>query len=297
MLLADPVNIQIERGFEYGVIHCRCLEPTSLISFIESHINNFHYTAQELLELGSVYVNEQRTLQDQTLKSEDYIRIHRKPRRFPAAKVDWKSQIHFENENFVVIDKPSGIPCHPTVDNIQENILKSLKKSIGQEFYITHRLDVPTQGLLILAKTKEAQRKINTAFAERQIKKIYQAWSENKIEPGHYEHHMIKSPRAPKTVVSMPTENTEICQMLVQESQNENFYFKHRIELLTGRTHQIRAQMAHLGAPLLGDEMYGALPSEKFSSPLALWCTELEMAEEIFGAKLNFKLPFPKLKT
>ncbi len=297
MLFADPVNIQeYARGFEYGVIHCRCEKPEDLISFIETHIKDFSYTPQELLELGSVYVNHHRALTNRGLIPADYVRIHRKPRRFGVKDILWKERVIFENELFLILNKPAEVPCHPTVDNIQENVLKSLTKSMNREFYITHRLDTPTEGLLILSKDKESQKRINQAFAERNVKKIYRAWSTNKnLAPGFYEHHMIKSPRAPKLLSESAQENTESCQLIVNEVELFKDHAEYSIELVTGRTHQIRAQMSQLGAPLLGDKMYSG-PEWENKEGIALWCSELIIAESVFGQKFHFKLPFPKHK-
>jgi len=294
------MSMQSARGFEYGVIHGLVEIPTNLIAYAENHLQGFPLSAQELLSLGAVYVNNQRVHEDCPLKPEDYVRIHRKPRRFPTRDVNWEERILFENTDFLLLDKPGGIPCHPTVDNTQENVLQTLKEKKQQNFYVTHRLDVPTQGLLIVAKSKEAQTRINFAFSSRKIKKIYRAWtSPSALKPGLQTHFMLKTPRAPKTVFKEPPaelcEKTEICEMRIRKNDSYSSHSDFEIELLTGRTHQIRAQMSALGFPLWGDQLYGGRPWSSDSS-IALWSWQIELPSEISGQVLQFTLDDSRLK-
>ena len=291
------MNMQSVRGFEYGVIHCRPEQDINLVSFIEKQLGGFSLSAQELLNLGSVYVNHNRITEEMNLSNSDYVRIHRKPRRFATENIHWSERIVFENENFLMLNKPAGIPCHPTVDNIEENILTCLKKSVAQNLFVTHRLDVPTQGLLIMAKNKESQTRINFAFSQRQIKKKYQAWSSSdSVNLGLHEHHMIKSPRAPKILVNQANENTDVCQLIIRNSSPLENGQEYEIELLTGRTHQIRAQMSTMGAAILGDTLYGGATWNMDPNAIALWSWQLEIPQEVFGEAYAFTLKDPKLK-
>ena len=274
--------MQSVRGFEYGVIHCRPDQDIELTCFINNHLEGASLSAEELLEFGSVYVNQKRVTQNQSITSLDHIRIHRKPRRFHTHQTNWQERIVYENDNLIILNKPSGIPCHATVDNIKENLLHILETHTGKKYYITHRLDIPTQGLLILAKDQRTQTQINKAFADRKIKKIYKAHCvPNEISLGFHEHHMIKSPRAPKTMRDEKGENTEICQLIILQTNKFTKHHEHRIELCTGRTHQIRAQMAHIGSPLIGDTLYQG-PAWDNENAIALWSYELEFLENDF---------------
>lgn len=275
--------MQSVRGFEYGVIHCLPDQDIELSCFINKHLDGFSLSAQELIDFGSVYINHQRATTNTVLKKSDYVRIHRKPRRFHVNSIDWQQRFVFENDQIVIVNKPAGIPCHPTVDNIKENLLFDIEKTLGKKFYITHRLDIPTQGLLVLAKDKLTQNLINTGFAERKIKKIYQAHSNsNPIALGLHEHYMIKSPRAPKTILNQKENNTDTCQLIVHQITDCGKYFQYKIELLTGRTHQIRAQFSHLGAPIIGDLTYGG-PAWDNENAIALWSAKIEIPNGLLG--------------
>ncbi len=282
--------MQSVRGFEYGVIHCRPDQDIELSCFINNHLEGFSLSAEELLEFGAVYVNQKRVTKNIPITSLDHIRIHRKPRRFYSPHTDWQERIAYENEHLIILNKPSGIPCHATVDNIKENLLSLLEIDTGKKYYITHRLDIPTQGLLILAKNQAAQTQINKAFAERKIRKTYVAHSRpREVALGLHEHYMIKSPRAPKVVLDKKEDNTEICQLFIHQTNKFEYYYEHRIELCTGRTHQIRAQMAHMGSPLIGDTLYKG-PEWEHENAIALWSCELEFSENDFIKEAKISL-------
>lgn len=253
---------QYNSGFEYGVKHI--LSPRSgLLSCIlmqELHLSEA--SLKELLQLGSIYLEGRRLLNDKEIFEGDYLRIHTKPRRFPANDFDWAQRMIFEDENFVVVHKPAGLPVHPSVDNCLENLQIYLSNYLQQEIFITHRLDVPTSGLIVLAKNKNFLSLFNHLLAHGKVEKIYRARVQGQnLKEGLYTHYMEPSPRAPKTVSLTPQEHWQECRLRLIDIQNDPRADEQevRVELLTGRTHQIRAQLSALGAPICGDVLYGAL--------------------------------------
>lgn len=240
-----------------------------------------------LQSLGSVYFNDQRLLDDCELKDQDYLRIHTNPRRFPFSG---QIQVVFENEDLLIFDKPSGIPCHPTVDNIQENLIVYFKKQTGLDIKLTHRLDVPTSGLIVFAKTKQAQGDFHKVLQSREVEKIYVAEVEAPGIPlGLYEHHMLKTEYAPKEIRENASDQTVNCLMKVLENQIENDKSKLKIQLLTGRTHQIRAQLNFLGFPILSDSLYRTGSNAKPDEKIELKCVTLRFPwkSEILEIKID----------
>jgi 23S rRNA pseudouridine1911/1915/1917 synthase len=251
--------------------------------------------ARWLIEFGAVYVSSQRvTDTDWETKSDDLVRIHLDPKRYSLNKAEIKKRVVFENADFLVVDKTSGIPMHPTLDNLRENLLWAFENLV----YVTHRLDVPTSGLCVLAKTKRFQTEFNRVVSKREIRKIYQAWvsrseksgsSPDLPGPGLLRHFMKVSVKAPKEVVSLesvlPDQKYDECLSKILSSKilNEKI-FELEIELVTGRTHQIRAQLACEGMPLLGDEMYGGQKSEIFG----LHASTLEFRCPLSGEQFSF---------
>jgi 23S rRNA pseudouridine1911/1915/1917 synthase len=225
-----------------------------------------------LLDLGSIYHNHKRAKSNISLKIGDYIRVHSQPRRFPIDR-NWKDTIVHETDDFVIINKPFGVPTHPSVDNIIENAVHQLSLALNQPIYVTHRLDVATSGLLCLAKTKEFQKKFNVCLQEKTIEKKYRARVEGHLkQTGIIRHFMEVSTFLPKKLSVEPAEGCQECLLEIENVKHLLHddgapYSVVEIRLITGRTHQIRSQMAALGHPIIGDKIYGGQdPWEKIES-------------------------------
>jgi 23S rRNA pseudouridine1911/1915/1917 synthase len=202
---------------------------TSLGAFLKDNVDQSLW----LIPFGAVYVNSKRVMDESFLVSEaDTIRVHTMPKRYPLDRGHLKDCIVEETENFVVVNKPSGLPMHATLDNFHENLISGFDRPL----YITHRLDVPTSGLVLLAKTKEYQTAFNHLLFERRVKKIYGAKVSGFLKKGIYTHYMQKTVTAPKILVKEKPQDLSLwqeCKLLVVDGEG-GFY---KIELLTGRTH------------------------------------------------------------
>ncbi len=218
----------------------------------------------ELLKFGAIYLNKNRQRVPVDIKIGDYIRAHTEPRRFPVREMDWKSFLIFENEDFIVVNKPSGIPTHATVANLFENVIEQMKLTLGIDLFVTNRLDVATNGILLLAKTKKFQTSFNNALRDSLVTKYYSATVENHIShPQHLIHYMKNDFTQPKVMSDTEQEGFLRCELQILDSEQftsaEGFPLtKVRIHLLTGRTHQIRAQLSRMGHPVVGDKLYGS---------------------------------------
>jgi 23S rRNA pseudouridine1911/1915/1917 synthase len=253
-------------GKQYGVEHILFEEQDqahgSLSAFLRHRLKFRQTEVNFLLQMGAIYLNDSRIQMETSvspLKLGDYLRVHTQPRRFPTENLH-RLEVVFEHEHFVVINKPSGVPVHPTVDNQIENCLAALSAQLGCKLFVTHRLDMATSGLLVFAKTKEFQSQFNQMLARGAVKKWYRALVHGHFEgPAELVHFMGPSPRAPKTVSAQTHPNWAPCRLKVHDS--EPAFQQHSqlvIELLTGRTHQIRAQLSFEGFPIVGDRMYGS---------------------------------------
>ncbi len=233
------------------------------------------------MRLGAVYVDKVRVRAD-LLVPPSYVRIHNRPKRYKTDSIDWAGRIVFENENFLVVDKPAGVPVPPTVDNFLENTKYHLEQVKACPLYVTHRLDTLTEGLLLLAKTPSFQSAFNRLLAEGRVEKEYEALTRSLVPVGLHEHYMEPGIYSPKRVLAEARPGWKLCQLEVLSCVAREKVFASRIRLMTGRTHQIRVQFQAMGHALVGDPLYG---TETESSP----------ALGLRAGKLEFTCPLTRL--
>lgn len=167
-----------------------------------------------------------------------------------------------EDEHILVINKPAGMVVHPAAGNWQGTLLNALLHHAPQlkelpRAGIVHRLDKETSGLLVVAKTMAAQTSLVRQLQARTVKREYRAivWGEV-WQNGTVETQIGRDPRArTRMAVTRVGGKPAITHYEVLERFAVHTYLRCRLE--TGRTHQIRVHMQHIGAPLVGDPVYG----------------------------------------
>ncbi len=264
-----------------GIVHFRTAGAGSLQEFLlKSDLEPLPITPDNDLvkywmHMGCVYVDGLRCREDRQLQAGQVIRLHTKPKFYTSANLNLKDRIVLEETEFLVLDKPPGLPTHATLDNYVENAQYILEAELGIPIYVTHRLDIPTEGLLILAKTKSGQALINKVFSRGLVTKIYNAFTEGPLALGEHCHFIDPKSRTPKVTHQQHQEGWWECRLKVEESSAHPLGFKNRIHLLTGKTHQIRAQLKALNQPVIGDKEYGSKVAYKNGAGIALECSEL----------------------
>ncbi|MBC7742484.1 MAG: RluA family pseudouridine synthase [Bdellovibrionaceae bacterium] len=279
------------QGFEYGVKHFINPKSGSLLNLISEILDKPESEVSDLLKLGAVYVNNVRHVENSTINENQTLRVHTKPRRFNC-EYDWSQRIVFECDDFILLNKPAGVPSHPSVDNVLDNSLFKLSEARQVKLHITHRLDTMTEGLIVYGKTLAFVKNFNFQMSQRQIEKKYVALIETKQTlPEKIIHYMEPSPRAPKTVSPVAHEGWAFCELHILKQKKHALGSWVQIQLLTGRTHQIRSQLAQLGAPLLGDEIYGSKTAWK-PRAIALRACELQFNWNNQSLKFNLDETF-----
>ena len=244
-----------------------------------------------LLKLGAIFVNNERQVKDKFILQNSLFRVHTRPRRFNCDH-PWKSLIVFENDFFLVLNKPSGIPSQPLVDNVIENALTQTSLARGYPLFVTHRLDTLTSGLIVYGKKQSFVSSFNIQLQKRLVKKYYVALVESQNEfLSRLIHYMDPVAGTPKKLSETAIEGWSICELEIvaqtKPSQSPNLTWL-KINLLTGRTHQIRAQLSQIRAPILGDTLYGS--TQTFSeNAIALRSCQIEFVfnGEIMKFNLN----------
>lgn len=288
--MAEYISAQ---GFEYGVKHFYNDRPGLITDILYSTLHMDQDQSLHLLNLGAVYVNNQRQSSDTFFESGKLFRVHTKPRRFPT-DYNWLEHIVFNHSDFLVLNKPAFIPSHPSVDNILDNSLTQLELATEEKLFITHRLDTLTEGLIVYAKNSAFVKHFNTLLQTRQIEKKYSCLvSSEKALPEKLIHYMQPSPRAPKVVSEIAEKDWLMCELIIEKQEALANVRRLKINLLTGRTHQIRVQLAAMKSPILGDKLYHSAEEWK-TKGIALRACELQFTykDQIFKFSLpEFSLP------
>lgn len=185
---------------------------------------------------------------------------------FPS---DLPKRIRYEDNHLIIIDKLPGelVQGDKTGDlslaDYLKNYLKVTRNKPGNAFLgVTHRLDRPTSGLVIFAKTSKALIRINQMLKDHKITKIYRALVEGLL-PFEAEvtlqHHLAKNSKNNKSAIVHPNHpSAKPALLTLRTVEKYRNYTLVEIQLFTGRHHQIRCQLAHIGHPVKGDVKYGA---------------------------------------
>lgn len=220
---------------------------------------------QNLINDGQILVNKKKAKKSYVTEVDDEIEVKfvindeltLLPEKIPL-------DILYEDEYFVVINKKAGIVVHPAFGNWSGTLVNALlyhcqtmEKDASCRPGIVHRLDKDTTGVLVAAKTQESQRKLADLFAARQVEKSYLALclgspkSVLTIQAPLGRHPIFR-----KKMAVMEASGKEAYTELhpVQRGKNVSLV---RLFIKTGRTHQIRVHLAHIGCPVLGDSIYG----------------------------------------
>ncbi|MBN2285091.1 MAG: RluA family pseudouridine synthase [Tissierellales bacterium] len=172
--------------------------------------------------------------------------------------------ILYEDEHILLINKPTDMDVHPS-ERQEPSLLDGLLKNISYQHSdvfrpaICTRLDRNTTGIVIAAKSYEALKQINNALRNREIKKYYVSIAVGAINQDIIvENFLTKDQSINKVnITSEAILNSKRAKTIIHPLRSNQHYTEIEVELITGRTHQIRAHLQHVGHPLLGDKKYG----------------------------------------
>ncbi len=210
----------------------------------------------------------------------------------------------YEDEWLLVIDKPAGLVVHPGAGEKQETVLDIFRHEYPQisgmaeseRPGIVHRLDKDTSGVLILAKSEEAVRRMQELFQEREMAKTYLALVAGamRFRNGTIDRPLARSLRNRARFEVVGEEREDRRDAITEFSvirEFEQFTFV-RLMPRTGRTHQLRVHLAHFGNPVLGDILYGKSRGKDFPR-LALHAHQIEFIHPFTGNGIKVTSPLP----
>ena len=239
--------------------------------------------AQKYIRLKRIKLGGKRVERDTRLQQGDVLQLYINDEFFDKPREDNayltvavpKLNIVYEDEHILLVDKRPGQAVHPhdgaeygrtLIDHIQSYLYQKREWRPREENSFTpalcNRIDRNTGGIVIAAKTAEALRVLNQKIRDRELDKRYLAVVEGTPKPreGSLRGYLFKDAKKNRVFVTdTPQPGSKSCQTNYRVLASANGLSLVECELITGRTHQIRAQFAHAGHPLLGDGKYGRL--------------------------------------
>lgn len=208
-------------------------------------------------------------------------------------------EVLLEDEDLIFINKPAGLPSQQTIDPRRPHVISELKKQFpGKDFFLHHRLDKDTSGVLLLGKSQRSNKFLTDIFRQHQIEKTYLALIK-KDPPLSQNQWSVKNYLAPVR----ETNKNRMRMVVVKKGgwpaetyfekleERQDFYLV-QAKPITGRTHQIRVHLACEKRPILGDNLYGGKSS--LVPRLMLHAQGLSLKHPISGESIAVEAPLPK---
>ncbi len=200
----------------------------------------------------------------------------------------------FLDEHLLAVNKPAGLPTLPDgYDKSAPCLINVLKQQVGR-VWVVHRLDKDTSGVIVVARSAEVHRALNSAFDSRQVSKVYHAIV---IGVPQWDVYRIDLPLRPdgdrrhRTIIDRQRGKPAATQLRVLERLAPFTLIEARPE--TGRTHQIRAHLAAIDLPLAGDALYHSQDAPAFLARTALHARALELEHPVTHQALHLEAPYP----
>ena len=270
---------------------------------IEQLLRAKGYSTQCIKELkkqwGSILIDEEPQYMKVALQAGETLTVQIKEEisseKIPP--VELPLDIIYEDEDLLIINKPADMPIHPSLNNYENSLANALAWYFAKQdkpfvFRCINRLDRDTSGLTIIAKHMLSGGILSSMVAERAIHREYLAIVRGHISP---ESGTIDAPigRKDDSIIERQIDyvggERAVTHYALKEYKNGHSLLS--IHLETGRTHQIRVHMKHIGFPLIGDYLYN--PDMEYMNRQALHSHRLQFTHPITGESMDFTAPLP----
>lgn len=259
---------------------------------------NFSKRLSKKLELSDkLYVNGKVTRLNKSVFSGDILSIEFDEEEDEYDAIDIPIEIIYEDNDLLAVNKRAYIVVHPTKSHQNNTVANGVayyfkQKGIKRKVRLVNRLDMNTSGIVIIAKHPYAHNELSNQMKSNEVDKYYYAIVEGIIKE---DVGTINEPIArlnPEDIIRVvhPSGKECITRYTVEKRFNNMTLVKLKLE--TGRTHQIRVHMKHIGHPVLGDTLYGS--ESELMGRQALHCCEMRFTQPLTGVEITVKSPLPE---
>ncbi len=236
--------------------------------------------ARSVIDIGGVFVDKARVkVAGRPVKAGQTIEVNIGGALERAHETPLAPRIVHIDEHVIVVDKPAGLVTAPTPEASRGDLLDQLARAHG-EVFLVHRLDLPTSGLLVFARTRDANKRLGDAFKMHDVDREYRAVAVGTVEAQTIEASIDRKRAVTHVAPIEPLTNATLL----------------RVTLETGRTHQIRIHLAGLGHPVCGDRTHGGETERAFlprPPRLVLHAAVLGFTHPATGERVRWESPIP----
>ena len=208
--------------------------------------------------------------------------------------MDTMLKVLFEDEHLLAVDKPPWLLSVPGRGPEKQDAIASRAQSLYGEIHVVHRLDCATSGVMLLAKTKAAEKALHLQFRERQTDKEYIAIGAGTacLARGQVQLPLLTDwPNRPRQTVDFTRGKHSVTRFELIAQQGDQA--RMRLFPVTGRSHQLRLHMKYLGLPILGDRLYAPEAVATASDRMLLHAERLRLHHPVSGHSLDIVAPCP----
>ena len=278
-------------------------EADRLDRFLAKELGMSRSRIAALIQEGRVSVDGRAAKKSEGLKSGQRVEVHvPPPEPMEARPEDIPVEVVYEDEALLVVNKAAGMVVHPAPGHPGGTLVNALLfhvrdlSGIGGKLRpgIVHRLDRDTSGLMVVAKGDQAHVALSNAIRKREVRRIYRAvaWGHLSESPVTVDAPIGRDPRDRRRMAVVEGGRRAVTRLRIRERWRAAELLD--VSLKTGRTHQIRVHLAHLGHPVVGDRVYGSGWAKGMSGQGRGWARELDrraVRQLLHASDLAFRHP------